>query len=338
MKGAMRGILIVLIVAALGVGYGVGRWTAPAAVELQKVIFALDWTVQGSHAPFFLALEKGYFEEEGISVDIYRGYGSGNTATRVDIGTADFGHSDTEAVVLAISQGANIKTIGMFYAENPLAVFSLAEQGIEEPKDMEGHDMAVSDPEEEDMLEMLCTLNNVDFDTIETLVVSPAAVLSLLWGGEVDMIQTYTVTAIPPARTQGIGLNTIRYSEWGMEFLSNGLITSEDMINEKPGLVRRFARAVFRGIKYSMENPAEAIDALLKHHPELGEETAGYSWELATEHMKSEEAIANGLGWVSEEKMTFTLSLIDNLVGLSTPVSTTDVYTNEFLPGIYPPT
>jgi len=109
----------------------------------ESVSFNLGWIVDGTSAPFFVAKDKGYFAEEGLVADIFAGSGSGDTVSRLELKQCTFGIADTETVIISVSEGASIKTIGMLYTKNPLTIFSLAEKGIKTLKDIEGHTLAL---------------------------------------------------------------------------------------------------------------------------------------------------------------------------------------------------
>src|SRR3977135_4751987 len=84
-----------------------------AAQNKEKVTLLLNWYVYSEHAPFFLGKERGYFEQEGIDLDIQEGRGSGVTVQAVAAGTAQVGYADVPTMVKAAGQGAARSGIGV---------------------------------------------------------------------------------------------------------------------------------------------------------------------------------------------------------------------------------
>src|SRR5271155_4094221 len=75
---------------------------------MTKAVLLLNWYVYSEHAPFFLGLERGYFAEEGIDLQIQEGRGSVPTVQAVAGGTADFGYADVASMIKAAAQGAPV--------------------------------------------------------------------------------------------------------------------------------------------------------------------------------------------------------------------------------------
>ena len=106
-----------IAVAALVLG------TAPALAQ-DKVRFQTDWIPSGEHAMYYGAWQKGIFATEGIDVTVTRGYGSGDTLSKLAAGASDFGVSDMAAVMTARArQNVPVKTIAVIYTQSPHSLF-----------------------------------------------------------------------------------------------------------------------------------------------------------------------------------------------------------------------
>src|SRR5580704_11948794 len=130
MRGSyvMRGILALIAAIALAV---------PACAE-DAVSFRLNWYMGGAHAPFFLGKERGFYRDAGIDPTINEGRGSANTAQVVAAGTDTFGLADSSSVMRLVSKDAGIRTVMSLLNTSAFGVISLAESGIQTPKDLEG--------------------------------------------------------------------------------------------------------------------------------------------------------------------------------------------------------
>lgn len=96
---------------------------APALAQ-DKVRFQTDWVPSGEHAMYYGGWQKGIFAAEGIDVTITRGYGSGDTVTKLAAGAFDFGIADIAAVITARArQNVPVRTIAVVYSQSPHSLF-----------------------------------------------------------------------------------------------------------------------------------------------------------------------------------------------------------------------
>jgi NitT/TauT family transport system substrate-binding protein len=101
------------------------------------VSFRLDWSIYGSHAPFFLALEEGMFEKAGLDVSIGEGQGSATVAKIVGQGNDQMGYVDFTSMIRVAEQGIPLVAIQRVIS-NVMCIISSAEDPIRSPKELEG--------------------------------------------------------------------------------------------------------------------------------------------------------------------------------------------------------
>ena len=105
--------------------------TSPAwAQPKEKVILMLNWYVYSEHAPFFLGKERGYFDQEGIDLEIQEGRGAGVTVQAIAAGSAQFGYADVATMIKAAAKGAPVVSVGVLLQTSPMAVMGFAEKNI----------------------------------------------------------------------------------------------------------------------------------------------------------------------------------------------------------------
>jgi len=109
-----------------------------------KVVLLLNWYVYSEHAPFFLGKERGYFDQEGIDLDIQEGRGSGVTVQAVAAGTATFGYADVATMIKAASKGAPVTAVGVALQTSPMSAMGFADRNIRKPEDIKGKTVAVT--------------------------------------------------------------------------------------------------------------------------------------------------------------------------------------------------
>jgi NitT/TauT family transport system substrate-binding protein len=111
----------------------------PAAAQTD-VKFALDWKFEGPAAPYFVAIDKGYYKAEGLNVTIDSGPGSVAGIARVAAGTYPLGFFDINSLVKFRDQNPDkqVKAVMMVYDRPPFSIVTVARTGINKPKDLEG--------------------------------------------------------------------------------------------------------------------------------------------------------------------------------------------------------
>src|SRR5438046_5279810 len=118
---------------------------APVAAQSKdKVVLLLNWYTYSEHAPFYLGQERGYFDQEGIDLDIQEGRGSGVTVQAVAAVTATFGYADVPTMIKAASKGAPVTAVGVALQTSPMSVMGFADKNIRKPEDIKGKTVAVT--------------------------------------------------------------------------------------------------------------------------------------------------------------------------------------------------
>ncbi|HET8877047.1 MAG TPA: ABC transporter substrate-binding protein, partial [Casimicrobiaceae bacterium] len=131
--------ILPVIVAAFALASG------PAVAQAkEKVVLLLNWYTYSEHAPFYLGKERGYFDQEGIDLDIQEGRGSGVTVQAVAAGTAAFGYADVPTMMKAASKGAPVIAVGVALQTSPMSVMGFADKNIRKPDDIKGKTVAVT--------------------------------------------------------------------------------------------------------------------------------------------------------------------------------------------------
>ena len=315
-------------------------FAAGSASAMDKVKFALDWIPYGKHAMFYVNIDKGFWKDAGLDVQMTRGFGSGDTVKRVASGTDDFGFASVGNMIAAKSRGAELKMVGMIHDKTLETVATLVGNKITKPSDLEGK--KIGSPEANASRVIFPAFANINkFDNNKVTWVNmtvPATTPSLL-AGRVDAILIfYTEKPTVDAASKKVGKKPLYmlYADHGMATYGNGLLVSEKTLKNKPDLVKRFLAATYKGIAWSVENPQEAVDIFIKHNPAISPDLARKHFDIAVDSLLSPNALKEGIGHMTKDRMVFTNELITKHMKLPKKTPVEDVYTNAFLPKLFP--
>ncbi len=307
----------------------------PTGAATDQVTLALDWVVGGTHTPYFVAVDKGFYASQNLAVTISRGYGSGDTIKRVASGRVTFGIADMGALVAArANDEVPVKAVLGIYGKAALGILYLRESGIKGPRDLEGRTLARSaSGASVIMLPAFLKANGVDREKIREVIVDASAFLPMLISRKADAITEQSIQAPrfqKAAEKEGLHVEAMQYSNNGLVTHGNAVMTADSLAQGNPDLVRRFVQATVRGLAYAFDRPDEAVEIMQKYNREVEPEPAKAEL-LIMKGLVSPEAATRGLGYMGPEVMTGTRDVVTPALGLKRVVAPEELYTNEFL-------
>ncbi len=299
----------------------------------EKVTLNLNWFYVGDHSPYFVALDKGWYKEEGIEPTILTGKGSGDVVKRVDVGSADIGIVDAGVLIVARAQGAKVKIVSMLFDKSPYCMWMWKDSGINTPKDLVGKKVGAPPGDaQRTIFPALAQANGFDADKVTFVNISMEAKFSALAAKQLDVVFDYYSGA--PFFHKAMGQENVKYmmfADWGVDVYSNALVATDKYIKEKPALIKRFVKASLRGWEFALKNPEEAIEIMAKHRPEIDKPILLANLKLIIDLFRTERYKQNGIGWVDDKKMADSIKIISQYRDLKVNMKPAEVYTNEFL-------
>jgi NitT/TauT family transport system substrate-binding protein len=311
-------------------------WSGPANAA-DKVVLMLNWYLYSEHAPFFLGKEKGYFEKEGIDLEIQEGRGSGPTVQAVGANTVTFGYADVATMIKIAAKGAPVKAVGVALQTSPMSVMGFAEKNIRKPEDIKGKTVAMTPGDSMSQVWPLF-LQKTGLKEGDFKVVSGDAQtkLNAVINNQADMLLGYVMDqAIKIQDATKKPVYPIRFADYGVNMVSSGIIAHKDTIKDKPDLVKRFMRAATKALEDSAKNPQAAVDAMLNANAKAGQRDTlivGMKQTAALYH--TPDTAKDRPFRVSAKNMAETLNLLTEYGGVdkASAGKAEDYYTNEFLP------
>lgn len=298
----------------------------------EKVTLRLDWSYWGGHAPYFIALEKGYWAKRGLDVVVQDGKGSRTTAILVGEGKDDFGVADSTSVANAISQGSPSKVVAVLMAKNPNGIVFLDSAKIKEPKDLEGKTLgSTAGGSDATLLEAFLTKGNVDVSKVRIEKMPGDAKPAALMAGKVDAISSQGFYNMPIMEAQGAKLRELLFADYGLPGLNYGIFTSRKMIEEKPQIVKAFVGGALEGWNYALAHMDEAIAILKKHQPLLDPKVARQQLVNFQGLLHTKNTEGKPIGWQSIEDWNGTLDVLEKYAGMKGRLPAQEYFTNAFI-------
>ena len=298
----------------------------------EKVTLRLDWSYWGGHAPFFVAVEKGFFARHGLDVAVQDGKGSRITTIIVGEGKDDFGFADSTSVANGISQGLAAKVVAVIMAKNPNGIVFLEGTKIEHPKDLEGKVIGTTaGGSDATLLEAFFVKNDVDLSKVRLEKMPGDAKPAALLARKVDGISSQGFYNIPILESQGGKARELLFADYGLAGLNYGLFTSTKMLQERRDTVVRFVAGAVEGWEYAIANSDEAIRILIKNVPLLDPKVARQQFANMQKLLHTRNTEAKPLGWQSREDWTETLDVLEQHAGMKGRRPVEDYFTNEFV-------
>lgn len=309
--------------------------TANAA---DKVRFQTDWLPSGEHAMYYGGWQKGIFAEEGIDVTITRGYGSGDTLTKLAGGAFDFGVADVASVLTARArQNVPVKTVAALYGQSPHSLFVLKSSGITNFKGLEGKKISITPGNSHKFyFPKVAEKSGTDPNKIVWVNMDGAAMAAQLIAKNIDAAPFYSIHHYyinKAAKAAGEEIIPLPFVEVGFKIYAASIIATDKMIAEKPDLTKRFLRAIKRSFEWARDNPEEACKLHVQKVPEVALDDCVHSVKAVMTFVFTDHEKQFGWGNISPERLATTWQAIAEAQDLDPKWDPAKAFDMSLLPG-----
>ncbi len=330
---------IIFLLAACSVPKAATTETVPAASAsstaastnsaLVHIRLPMGYIPNVQYAPFYVAVEKGYYRQAGIEIDFdYSSETDG--VSLVGAGNLQFSIASGEQVLLARAQGLPVVYAMTWWQDFPVAVVSMSSENITTPKDLKGKKIGLpglygasyigldallgsAGLKESDV-----TLDSIGYNQVEALI-----------SNQVQAAVVYANNEPIQLRARGYDINVIQVADY-VKLASNGLITNETTIQKNPKLVQAMVQATLHGIADTLANPDEAYKISEKYVEGLASSDQKIQHEVLSASISFWKTDRLGYSqpeaWQNMQKVLLDMGLLNK------PVDLNQAYTNEFIP------
>ncbi len=293
--------------------------------ETTKIGFQTSFLYNAWDAPFFLALDKGYYEDEGLDVTIREGQGSGAAIQSLLGGANDIVEAERAAMSIQATESGNLLSVAGLKTSNGLAIVSYKEKGIEKLADLRGKTIGITlGSSESGILPALLEKNGLSADDVKIENLAANQKAQFLAAGKVDAISfvNYSAVSIAPLEE----LNMITFTDYGLTLLGTGLIVTTEFAKESPDAIKAFNQATMKAFNEAVADPKPAIDALLERTQVLSREAAMTQWQMYVDGAPSPMT-----GAQDEADWSAMLTSLQGAGVIKEPKPATSYFTNDFV-------
>jgi NitT/TauT family transport system substrate-binding protein len=292
---------------------------APVQDVPRSITLAMGFIPNVQFTPVYVALEKGYFAEESVEVEL--DYGMEHDLLKL-VGTNEmqFVIGSGDQVILARAQGLPVVYVMNWYRRFPVAVASL--ESVREPQDLIGKEIGIPGLYGASYIGWLALIDAAGVDPADVNLVSIGYTqVESMVAGQVDAAVVYAMNAPVQLRQQGYDVYVIPVADY-IDFVSNGLITNEKTIAEEPELVRSVVRAILRGLQDTLDDPDAAFAICRRYVPEIDDQVAPLQRAVLGESLNFWRAQDLGrsdpAAWEASQLFMRQIGLIETEVEVST--------------------
>lgn len=299
--------------------------------SLEKVTLILDWTPNTNHTGFYVAKDKGYFEEVGLDVEIIQP-SEGSSLQLLAANKGDFAISYQEDLTYAKTSDnpLPVKAIGTIIQHNTSGFASPKEKGIETVKDFENKVYGGwGGPSENAIIEAAMDKVGADFSKLK-VVTAGTEDFFIATKNNIDFEWVFEGWTNIEAKQRNFDINYIplRDLDPALDYYTPIIVASEDTISNKKDMVKKFMEATTKGYEEAIVNPEESAKILIANVPEIDETLAIESQKYLANKYKED---TNTWGEMKDSVWdNYTKFLLDKKL-INKDMKASEAYTNEFL-------
>jgi NitT/TauT family transport system substrate-binding protein len=320
-------------------GFAAALLVATAAHSETAMPFALDWKFEGPAAPYFVALDKGHFAAEGLTVEITEGAGSLDAIPKVATGAFPVGFADINSLMKFLDQnpGAPVTAVMMVYDKPPFAMVGRKSLGISAPGDIAGKVLGAPPPDGAwAQFPIFAAENGIDMETVTVEPVGFPVREPMLAEGKVAAVTGFSFTSSLNVKRLGVpedDISVILMADHGVALYGNAVIVNTDFAAANPEAVTGFLRAIAKGWKDTVADPDAAIASLIQRNPAADPALESERLALSIrDNVMTDWVMANGMGNIDPARMEKAIEQTKSVYTFTNAPDAALYFTPAYLP------
>lgn len=312
---------------------------AASALHAQtRIKFTLDWRFEGQTSFMWLGLQRGYFQKEGLEVQVDAGVGSTAAIQRIHTGAYDMGLGDMSGLIEYYGNNpgqTRMQMVYLQYDEAPLAYYAFKKSGLKSIVDLAGKSIAGAPFEStRKMFPVFAHAAKIDPASVKWVTVDPQLRANAVIRGDANACGGFFTV---PLDFEARGVNRselveMKVSDLGVRLYGNGLLVSDKLLQENPKAVQGFVRAMNRAFREMLAEPDASIKALNQRDPLTQYKAEMERLSLLRPAIVTPRTSVTGLGHIDMPTLAKQVDYVAAAVQLKSKPAAEQLFRADFLP------
>jgi NitT/TauT family transport system substrate-binding protein len=332
---AMQNFRVRTLTVATGLALALALGPVLAAKQVsaeEQINVRFSWKLKGEYAPFYVALDQGYYAEEGLDVSLGEGAGAQAAIGGLLQGQEDLVVLPGAFALTAITQGMPIKMTALYHPAAPTVLISWPDNPVREPKDLEGKSVATAVGETgTTYMPVLCRRNDVDCDLIQMVQMAIQARVPQFIARQVDVVSVYESNDLPILEamheTEFVVLDMPAY---GLEIPGMSVVASNDALANRGDAFSAFLRATARGVETALADPTAAAE-MMRNYWDTTLATEVIAKQIENTVVRIPHYEGKPYGWVDQAVIEDALDIMTEFGEIPEALPIDSYFTNELL-------